>query len=203
MFDGAHTPGMMTLDVKEIDCDFFATCGHKWMMGPKGTGFLYVRKELLELLEPCWAGALSDAGWDLTKGTLTYRQDAHKYDFGTQSSALSVGLGAAVDFLHHIGMDNITRHNKALATRLRTGLQSLGDRVEILTPEEEGGYCSVIGFRLRAMAYDKLQPYLLEKHKIITRMVPENGINCNRISAHIYNTTDDVDRVVEAIKAVA
>jgi selenocysteine lyase/cysteine desulfurase len=203
MFDGAHTPGMMTLDVKEIDCDFFATCGHKWMMGPKGTGFLYVRKELLEILEPCWAGALSDAGWDLTKGTLTYRQDAHKYDFGTQSSALYVGLGAAVDFLHHIGMDNITRHNKALATRLRTGLQSLGDRVEILTPEEEGGYCSVIGFRLRAMAYDKLQPYLLEKHKIITRMVPENGINCNRISAHIYNTTDDVDRVVEAIKAVA
>jgi cysteine desulfurase / selenocysteine lyase len=202
-FDGAHTPGMMALDVKDIDCDFFASCGHKWMMGPKGTGFLYVRKELQEILEPQWAGALSDAGWDVARGTLSYRKDAHKYDFGTQNAALYVGLGAAVDFLHHIGMENITRHNKALATQLRNGLKSMGNKVEILTPEEEGGYCSVIGFRVHAMPYDKLQPFLLEKHKIVTRMVPENGVNCNRISTHIYNSADDVARVVEAIRSVA
>ncbi len=114
-FDGAHTPGMMPLDVKDIGCDFFATCGHKWMMGPKGTGFVYIRKEMQEVLEPYWAGALSDAGWDLQKGTLDYRKDAHKYDFGTQNAALYVGLGAAIDFLYHIGMENIARRDRALA----------------------------------------------------------------------------------------
>ena len=202
-FDGAHTPGMMPLDVKEIGCDFFATCGHKWMMGPKGTGFLYVRKEVQDILEPCWAGALSDAGWDLQKGTLEFRKDAHKYDFGTQNSSLYVGLGAAIDFLYHLGMENVARRNQALAMHLRNGLKKLGDKVEILTPEEDGGYGSVLGFRLKAMAYDKLQPYLIEKHKIITRMVPENGINCNRISTHIYNSFAEVDKVVEAITSMA
>ena len=202
-FDGAHTPGMMPLDVKDIGCDFFATCGHKWMMGPKGTGFLYVRNEMQEILEPCWAGALSDAGWDLQKGTLEYRRDAHKYDFGTQNSALYVGLGAAIDFLYHIGMENIAQRDRALAGHLRDELKKLGDKVEILTPEEEGGCAAVLGFRLKAMAYDKLQAFLIEKHGIVTRMVPENGVNCNRISTHIYNNHDEINRVVEAIRAVA
>ncbi len=202
-FDGAHTPGMMPLDVKDIDCDFFASCGHKWMMGPKGTGFLYVRKEVQDVLEPYWAGALSDAGWDLNKGTLEFKKDAHKYDFGTQSSSLYVGLGAAIDFLYHIGSDNVTRRGQALSMHLRNELKKLGDKVEILTPDEQGGYGSVLGFRLKNYAYDKLQPLLLEKHKIITRMVPENGVNCNRISTHIYNNYDEVNKVVEAIRSVA
>ena len=50
MIDAAHTPGMLPLDVREMGCDFLATCGHKWMLGPKGTGFLYVREEMLDRL---------------------------------------------------------------------------------------------------------------------------------------------------------
>jgi selenocysteine lyase/cysteine desulfurase len=203
MLDGAHTPGMMPLDVKELGCDFFASCGHKWMMGPKGTGFLYVRKEMIEVLEPHWTGALADAGWDVEKGTLELKKDAHRFDFATQNSAIYVGLGAAIDFLYHIGMANIARRDQALAMHLRNELKKLGDKIEILTPDEPGSYGSVLGFRLKNYAYDKLQPMLIEKHKIITRMVPENGVNCNRISTHIYNNFEEVDRVVSAIRSVA
>jgi selenocysteine lyase/cysteine desulfurase len=201
-FDGAHTPGMMPLDVKDIGCDFFATCGHKWMMGPKGTGFLYVRKEVQDVLEPYWAGALSDAAWDLQKGTLEFKKDAHKYDFGTQNSSLYVGLGAAIDFLHHLGMENVARRNQALAMHVRSELEKLGDKVEILTPGEQGGYGAVLGFKLKAMPYDKLQPYLREKHNLITRMVPEMGINCNRISTHIYNSYEEANKLIEAVTSV-
>ncbi len=74
-----------------------------------------------------------------------------------------------------------------LRCHLRNELKKLGDVIEILTPDEEGGYGAVLGFRHKGIAYDKLQQYLIEKHKIITRMVPEDGINCNRISTHIYN----------------
>jgi selenocysteine lyase/cysteine desulfurase len=203
MIDGAHTPGMLPLDVKALGCDFFASCGHKWMMGPKGTGFLYVRKEMLEVLEPCWTGGGSDNGWDVRKGTMEFRKDAHRFDFGSQSSALYVGLGAAIDFLYHIGMENIARRDQALAMQVRNGLKALGDRAEILTPEEPGGYGSVVGFRLRNLAYDKLQQLLLEKYHIITRMVPENGVNCNRISTHIYNTPDEVRQLLDAVGSVA
>lgn len=203
MLDGAHTPGMLPLDVKDLGCDFFASCGHKWMVGPKGTGFLYVKKEMVDVLEPYWVGGGVDKGWDVRKGTLEYRSDAHKFDFASQSSALYVGLGAAVDFLYHIGMENIARRGQSLALYLRNELKKLDERVEILTPEEEGGYGSVVGFRLKNYPFDKLQQLLLEKYKIITRMVPENGINCNRLSTHIYNTTSEVDRAMEAIRSVA
>jgi len=201
--DGAHTPGMMPLDVKELGCDFFASCGHKWMMGPKGTGFLYIRKEVQDIVEPYWTGGSADASWDLVKGTLEYKKDAHKYDFGTQSSSIYVGLGAAVDFLHHLGMENVARRGQALALHLRGELEKLGDTIEVLTPEEKGGYGSVLGFRLKDVPFDKLQQLLLEKHKIITRMVPENGVNCNRISTHIYNDFDEVNKVAEAIRLAA
>ncbi len=203
MLDLAHTPGMMPVDVKNLECDFFATCGHKWMMGPKGTGFLYVKEEVQQIVEPYWTGALADAGWDLRQGTLEYRKDAHRFDFGTQNAALYVGLSASMDFLDGIGMENVASRDQALALHLRRELESLGDKAEILTPSEKGGYGSVLGFRLKNMAYDKLQQMLLEKHKIVTRMVPENGVNCNRISTHIYNNHDEVARVAEAIKAVA
>jgi selenocysteine lyase/cysteine desulfurase len=203
MLDAAHTPGMMPVDVRSLGCDFLASCGHKWLLGPKGTGFLYVRRELAEVLEPRWVGGGVDTDWDLRKGTLTYRPDAHRFDFATQSSALYVGLGAAVDFIHHLGEENISRRGRALARRLRSHMELLGDRVEILTPSEEGGYGSVLGFRLKNYPFDRLQQMLLEKHHIVTRAVPENGLNSNRLSMHCYNTPAEVDRVAGIIRTVA
>ena len=199
MIDGAHTPGMMPVDVHAMGCDFFATCGHKWMMGPKGTGFLFVKEGMTDVLEPYWVGGGVDKGWDLLKGTLEYKSDAHKFDFATQSSAVYVGLGAAIDFLYHLGQENIALRGGMLAMHLRTELKKFGERVEILTPEEPGGYGSVLGFRLRSIPFDNLQKVLLETHGIITRMVPENGVNCNRVSTHIYNTPDEVDRLVSIL----
>lgn len=201
--DGAHTPGMLPLNVKDLGCDFFATCGHKWMMGPKGTGFLYVRKDVREIVEPIWTGAGVDLSWDLQKGTLEYKKDAHRFDFATQNSAIYVGLGAAIDFLSHLGMENVAQRGQALARRLRGELKKFGDVIEILTPEEKGAFGSVLGFRLKHVAYDKLYQTLVEKYKIVTRMVPENGLNCNRISTHIYNNFSEVERLVQAITLVA
>jgi len=202
MIDAAHTPGMLPLDVRDMGCDFLATCGHKWMMGPKGTGFLYVRKDVIETLEPYWVGGGVDTGWDVKKGTVTFKPDAHRFDFATQSSAIYVGLGAAIDFLYHLGMENVSSRGQALAGHLRAGLKSIDDRLEILTPDEVGGYGSVVAFRPKTLEYDKLYTQLLEKHKIITRMVPENGLNCNRISTHIYNTFAEVDRFLESIQTI-
>jgi selenocysteine lyase/cysteine desulfurase len=203
MLDAAHTPGLLPLDVHDLGCDFLASCGHKWMMGPKGTGFLYVRKEMMEVLEPTWVGGGCDAGWDVRKGTLAFRKDAHRFDFASQSAALYVGLGAAIDFLYHLGMENVSRRGKALAGELRAGLEKLGDRVEILTPAEDGGHASIVGFRLKRVPFDKLQPLLLEKYRMVTRAVPENGVNCNRVSTHIYNSPEEVSRFLEAINALA
>jgi selenocysteine lyase/cysteine desulfurase len=172
-------------------------------MGPKGTGFLYVRKELMEVVEPFWVGGGSDSGWDLARGGVSFRKDAHRFDFGSQSAPLSAGLGAAIDFISRIGIENVSLRGRRLADLLRAELATLGDRVEILTPDEGEGRASIVGFRLKNLPFDKLQSYLLEQHRIVTRMVPENGVNCNRVSTHIYNAEAEVHRLTEAIKKVA
>lgn len=204
-FDGAHGPGMTMLDLKEIDCDFYASCGHKWMCGPKGTGFLYVRKEMLDIVQAHWVGGYSDAGWDVTTDPPEFKgyvPTAHRYDFATQNAALYVGLAAAVDFLYHIGVANIVRRGNSLASLLQSELLKLGDRVEMLTPLEEQSKGCVVGFRLKNIAYDKFGEYAAKKGFRI-RLVPESHLNSVRISTHLYNNPDEVMRFVDAVKEVA
>jgi cysteine desulfurase / selenocysteine lyase len=204
-FDGAHGPGMLDLNLKDIGCDFYATCCHKWMCGPKGTGFLYVKKEMFDVLQPRWIGGGSDIGWDVTvdppefKG---YVPTAHRYDFGTQNAALYIGLGAATDFLYHIGIDNIIRRGKSLSGLLQQELLSLGTNIEMLTPTEDQSRGFVVGFRLKNMPHDKFGEHASKKGFRI-RLVGENKLNSIRISTHIYNNFDEVKKFIEIVKEVA
>lgn len=204
-FDGAHGPGMTMLDLKDMDCDFYAACGHKWMCGPKGTGFLYVKKEMLDVVQARWVGGYSDTGWDMTvdppefKG---YVPDAHRYDFATQNAAMYIGLGAAVDFLYSIGMQNIVSRGNALAARLQSELLKLGDKLDMLTPTEEASRGFVIGFRLKNMPFDKFGEHATKKGFRI-RLVAESHLNSIRVSTHLYNNFEEVVRFVEAVKEVA
>jgi L-cysteine/cystine lyase len=204
-FDGAHGPGMTALDLQDIDCDFYATCGHKWMCGPRGTGFLYVRKEMLDVVQAKAIGAYSDTGWDLTvdppefKG---YVPTAHRYDYGTQSAPTYIGLAAAVDFLYHIGIGNIVRRGSSLATLLQNELLKLGTKVDMLTPTEPQSRAGIIGFRLKNIAFDKFGEHATKRGFRI-RLVPESHLNSIRISTHLYNTPDEVMKFVEAVKEVA
>jgi L-cysteine/cystine lyase len=204
-FDGAHGPGTTLLDLKDMGCDFYASCGHKWMCGPKGTGFLFVRKEMLDVVQARWVGGYSDTGWDVTVNPpefAGYVPTAHRYDFGTQNAALSIGLAAAVDFLHHVGMENIVRRGAALAARLQEGLLALGERVEMLTPTEERSRGFIVGFRLKNIPYDKFGEHAAKRGFRI-RLVPESHLSSIRVSTHMYNSAREVDAFLEAVKEVA
>ena len=204
-FDGAHGPGMTMLDLKDIGCDFYASCCHKWMCGPKGTGFLYVKKDMLDVVQAHWVGGYSDTGWDLTvdppefKG---YVPTAHRYDFATQNAALYIGLAAAIDFLYNIGVENIVRRGNALTSFLQQELLKLGDSVEMLTPTEDRSRGFVTGFRLKKMPYDKFGEHAAKKGFRV-RLVPESHLNSVRVSTHIYNTMDEVKKFIDAVKEVA
>jgi selenocysteine lyase/cysteine desulfurase len=204
-FDGAHGPGTTMLDLKDIGCDFYASCGHKWMCGPKGTGFLYVRKEMLDVIQAHWVGGYSDAGWDITTDPPEFKgyvPTAHRYDFATQNAAIYIGLAAAVDFLYHIGMTNIVHRGKSLANLLQSELLKLGDKIEMLTPTEEQSKGFVIGFRLKNIAYDKFGEHATKRGFRI-RLVPESHLNSVRVSTHFYNNPDEVMKFVDIVKEVA
>lgn len=201
--DGAHGPGMLPLDLHELGCDTYASCCHKWMLGPKGTGFLYVRKELQDTVQTYFVGGGSDLGtWNMATVPITttgYANSAHRYYGGTQSAGLYKGVNAAIDFIESIGIMNIHRRVKSLGKYTQDQLLALGDKVELLTPTEERSRCAVNGFRIKGVEHSKFYNTCAE-NKIRIRSVAENGLNSLRVSTHIYNNKDEIDRLVELVK---
>lgn len=200
--DGAQTAGMLNFNLHDIGCDAYATSGHKWMLGPKGTGLLYVRQNMLDTIQALEVGAYSDKSHDLLTGELTLHPTAQRYEYGTVSTPIFVGLGAAVDFLMQIGMETVWTRIAALATAFLNGLQEIPN-VEILSPLDPPARSAMITFKMKNIEYLKLQSFLAEKYKLRTRGVGEGGVNALRISWHLYNSFEEVNRVLAGVKEAA
>ncbi len=201
-FDGAHGPGMLNLDLHDIDCDFYSSCCHKWMLGPKGTGFLYVKKSVLDVLKPVMVGAYSDSGWDMLSNPPTmngYSPSAHRFCYGTQSAELYEGIIAAIKFHETIGKQGVEDRVKYLTSTLRDGLKTLGPNIELVTPEEPISRGAVTAFRLKNMTMQKFQE-MANKENFTIRTVAENNLNVIRISTHIYNQPDEINAFVDLVK---
>lgn len=203
--DGAHGPGMLMIDLHDMDCDTYASCCHKWMLGPKGTGFLYVRKGFQDTLQPYFVGGgSSGADWDLVNNpeyTPPYVESAHRYFGGTQSLGFSNGIVTAVDFFKTIGMQNANNRIKYLGKYLQAELLSIGDKVELLTPTESRSFCGINSFKIKDVNYKDFFKQCVEENVRI-RAVPESGLNCLRISTHIYNSKADIDALIAQVKKV-
>ncbi len=205
IIDGAHGPGQLMLDLHDIGCDTYASCCHKWMLGPKGTGFLYVRKDFQDTLQTYFVGGGSDNGkWNMALNPVVmgeYNSSAHRYYGGTQNSGLYKGVDAAIDFIDNIGLQNIHNRIKMLGSYVQQKLLEFGDKVELITPTEERSRCAVSGFRVKGIEFTKFNT-MASENKVRIRSVAENGLNSLRVSTHIYNTKADVDQLMEVIKKV-
>ena len=202
--DGAHGAGTFNLDLHALGCDFYAGCFHKWMLGPSGTAFLYVREESLEKLRPLMIGGHSDTGWDMTSNPPTlagYVPSARRFDYGTQSKSLAVGMVAATDFHAQIGKDRIETRLKTLNQYLFDGLSEMNSKLDILTPEEKESRISLLSFRPKNMSYQTCGN-ALGKAGFRIRQVPEGGVNAIRVSTHVYNTKEELDAFLVALKQI-
>lgn len=203
MIDGAHGTGSMRLNIQDIGCDFYASCTHKWLCGPAGTGYLYVGEELLDTLQAYWVGGYS-GDFDITTQPPEMKplvKTAHRYDFATQSAALYKGVAKAVGFMETVGMERVEKRIRSLAAHLQEGLMAMHDKVEMLSPTEPESRSMMIGFRLKNMDYQKFGELAAKEHFRI-RLVPESHLNSIRISTHIYNNHKEVDRFLELVKSV-
>ncbi len=200
--DGAQAAGMLPMNMHEIGCHAYAASGHKWLLGPKGTGLLYVREDALDLIAAKHLGGYSNTGeFDMVTGALQFHPTAQRYEYGTVSTPLFVGLGAAMDFLLQIGTENIWRRDFAMASALKEALNKLG--VEVNSPQHPEEHSAIITFTLKNMDRNKLQTFLSEKYKLRTRGIYEGGLDAIRISLHLYNSFTDVDRVLEGVQTAA
>lgn len=198
VLDGAQVPGQIPVDLHDLGCDFWVASGHKWLLGPKETGLLYVRDEWLDRWRPDYVGAYSDSGFDLAAGTFDRLRPASASEYGTRSTPLLTGLGAAIGFLETIGIEEVASHGARLASRLRAGLEPL-DAVEILTPADFGA--SILTFRLPAAggSHGEWVNRLRTDHDFRLRPVGEAGLNAVRASPHVCNSAEEMDRLSEVL----
>lgn len=192
VLDGAHPVGMIDVNIPQIGCDFYATSPHKWLLAPKGTGILYVKKDLFKRLWP----SIASSGWEDTKSARRYER------YGTRNIPEALGVGDAIDFQNIIGKDRVERRGRELATYLKKRLLEI-DGVKLLTPMDPEMSAAITAFSIRDIPYDKIMDRLRERYNIVSRGIPDGGLNAVRLSTHIYNTYDQVDKAVEVIEDIA
>ncbi|KGX92822.1 cysteine desulfurase [Pontibacillus halophilus JSM 076056 = DSM 19796] len=200
LVDGAQSAPHMKIDVQDLDCDFFVFSGHK-MGAPTGIGVLYGKKHLLEQMEPVEFGGEMIDFVGLYEST--WKELPWKFEGGTPIIAGAIGLGAAIDFLTEIGLDEIEAHEKELAQYAMDRLSTI-EGVTVYGPKERAG---LVTFNL-----DDVHPHdvatVLDAEGIAVRA----GHHCAqplmkwlevsataRASFYLYNTKEDVDRFVDGL----
>ena len=191
--DGAQTFGGLDVNLSEIGCDSYSASAHKWLMGPLEAGILWVRAERIPHIWP----SIVTAGWtDHLKG-------ARKFEvFGQRDDPRVVALEAAVDFINLVGMPAVEARMQALATRAKSQLKEMA-AVELKTnlePELSGG---VVKFRVKSVPTKRAYDLLWERHRLAIAMTPSGDAEGLRFSPQIYNSMEEVDRAVAAVKEIA
>jgi len=200
VIDGAHPTGMMPLNLRDLGVDIYISCFHKWLCGPKGTGYVFISDRVRGLLKPMFVGAYS-AEWEVSKDSMEltkYVDSAHQYFYGTQNTALYAGIIAAMDFQDEIGREKIYAHGKNLANYFKSYLIENSNKYDLLTPKEEKSSACIVSFKYGEKSR-MLSNYLRGKN-IVTRFVPESNLYCNRVSFHLYNSKKQVDQLIEQMK---
>ena len=202
--DGAQSTPHMTVDVQDLDCDFFALSGHK-MAGPTGIGVLYGKEALLNQMNPIeFGGEMIDFVYEQSA---TWKELPWKFEAGTPNIAGSIGLGAAVDYLTEIGLDNIHQHEQDLLNYVMPQLREI-EGLTIYGPEDNQRRSGVIAFNLDglhphdvATALDMEGVAVRAGHHCAQPLIDHLGLPATaRASFYIYNTFADCDKLVEAIK---
>lgn len=190
LVDGAQSLGFINLNLKETGCDFYTSSTHKWLMGPMENGVLYVNKEQMEKLWPHIIGA----GWNENYQTVDEKMGV----LGQRDNPGTAALPQILAFHQNIGKKNIENRVRQLCTYLKEQIRMQLPDAEFITPlsSELSGGVVIISIPGR------------EPREVFQRLYEEHGIACAstggiRFSPHIYNTLQDMDRIVAALVSVS
>ena len=203
--DGAQSAPHMAIDVQDLDCDFFTLSGHK-MLGPTGIGVLYGKEEILNQMNPIeFGGEMIDFVYEQEA---TWKELPWKFEAGTPNIAGAIALGAAVDYLSALGMENIHAYEQELVDYVLPKLQAI-DGLTVYGPEDPSQHAGVIAFNIDglhphdvATALDYEGVAVRAGHHCAQPLINHLGISsAARASFYIYNTKEDCDKLVKAILA--
>ena len=194
--DGAHPLGMLRLDLHSLGCDHYAASGQMWLLGGTGTGLCYIRGDLQDQIWPLM-GYFDPAEGDSQQG------DARRYELtGQKNLPALVGLGTAVAFQQAIGSGRIERRVRYLGERLRDGLRDI-EGVTLWTPSDPALSAGLTTFSVGSVPMHNLAKVIRARSGIYLIPMPVGDLNAVRVSTHIYNSTKQVNDLIEAVRHVA
>jgi selenocysteine lyase/cysteine desulfurase len=203
LLDGCQAVGQMAVDVEALCCDMFSATGRKFLRGPRGSGFLYVRRAFMQTLEPPMLDHFA-AEW-VARDRYELRSDARRFENWENNYAARLGLGLAVDYALAIGMDAIEARCRQLATRLRDGLRSLP---HIALRDLGANPSAIVSFTHETVAATEIVKQAAARNITIGASDPASTrIDAERrklpmlvrASPHYYNSEEDVDRLLALV----
>lgn len=203
VLDASQSVPHMKVDVRDLDADFLVFSGHK-MLSPLGIGVLYGKKELLENMDPFLYGG--DMIEYVYEQETSFAEIPTKFEAGTQNVEGAVGLAAAIDYLEKVGMDNVEKIEKELMKYALLELSKL-NFVTVYGPKEIEKHASVISFNVNGIHPHDVASILDSKNVCVRSgnhcaqpLLRYMGIDSTcRASFYIYNTKEDIDRLIEAL----
>lgn len=194
--DGAQGPGCVPTDFRALGCDCYSTCGHKWLLGPKGTGALFVRREMLDDVQLSWAGSHSHATMDY-EGNYSLLPGAARYEFGTRALADFAGFARAVEWMEEIGLRRIERRIQALVGHAIEAVDATGG-LSVSSPRTRPDRSGVFVLQLPADC-DATDLYNDLRDSAGILASPVKQPRDFRLSIHFFNTRDEIDAAIAGI----
>jgi selenocysteine lyase/cysteine desulfurase len=195
--DAIQSLGALPIDVRAMNIDFLAAGGHKWLLSPEGVGIFYCRRELIGHLKPSELGYMCmKQGYEMEVDRLRFEDlydDARRFDIGTHNLAGICALGASVNLLLEVGIDQVQVRIKELSDLLVEGARSKGWRVH--SPRTATEWSGIVSFSSKDH-----DPHALRKHlRSEFRIVVTTRLGRLRSSPHFYNSKDEIRQLVEAL----
>jgi selenocysteine lyase/cysteine desulfurase len=204
LLDACQSAGQLPLDVDAIGCDILSGTGRKFLRGPRGTGFLYVRRELIERLEPPFLD-MHAADWQ-PGGSYRIRDDARRFENWETYYAGKVGLGVAVDYALAVGVENALERIQLLAARLRAELEEIP---EVTLLDRGAVLGATVTFTVAGVSAEDVKRRLAAERVNVSVMEAasaqldfgERGIDeAVRSSVHYYNSDEEIDLLVDVVR---
>lgn len=209
LVDGAQPPGMMKLDMHDLDCDMYAGPFHKWMMASMQTGFFYVREDAQERVQNLFTTAPADNrtmyGTELSDARKELLSTAAAYESrGSQNIPARISMDASIDFHNAISAEAIEARDRYMAQKVHRSLRAM-DGVEVMTSDSPELGCALVAFKIAGVATRDLNDIMWDRYNIYIRNVTHLEIDwdVNRVSLHVMVTGADVDRFLGAVEEVA
>ena len=199
LLDGAQAYGAIPVDMRALDCDFYAFSGHKYIMAPQGTGGFYVRQDRIPWIQPSWIGSHSQKDFDL-EGGLTLLDEAKRFEFGTRNLADQVGFGKALDCWEEIGWDNVFAYIGGYTDRVKASLLTVPG-LTLHTPLAYEKSSGIVSFSLNGHTSAAIQAHLKEQ-KVLVAPLEMDGTMI-RVSTHVFNNEEDLERLVAGLRRMS